>query len=165
MNIVRWNPAFDLLNVHSEMDRVFNELINGGAFNPRYNGSGSAPAFLPIDIRRAEQGVVIEASVPGFSPDEVTVTVDGGVLTISAAHTEAEDQQEGDFLRRERYVGQLYRQVALGDQVDGDRAEAVFDHGVLTVTVPLVAKPEPRRIAVKGTHDAARGSVSVQKKA
>jgi HSP20 family protein len=151
MSMIRWNPAFDLLNVHSELDRVFNELVGGTGFNPRYNGEGQAPAYLPIDIRREDNRVVIEASVPGFRPEDVSVTFEGGALTIAAGRDEAHSETTGEYVRRERYAGKFYRQIALGDQVDGDRAEAGFNNGVLTVTVPMVSKPEPRRIPVNPT--------------
>jgi HSP20 family protein len=154
VNIIRWNPAFDLLNVHSELDRVFNELVSGSGFSPRYAGEGRAPAFLPIDVRRDGGNVVVEASVPGFTPEEVSVTFDGGVLTISATHEE-QTQAKGDYVRQERHVGQVYRQISLGDQVDGDNAQAAFANGVLTVTVPLMTKPEPRRIPVSSSDTSA----------
>ena len=150
MNLVRWNPAFDLLNVHSEMDRVFNELVRGTGFNPRFDGGSTAPAYLPVDVRKDGETILVEASVPGFRPEEVSVTVDDGVLTISAAHSEEAAQTAGQYLRRERFSGQVYRQISLGEQVDGEKAEAAFKDGVLAVTVPLVSKPEPRRIPVKG---------------
>ena len=149
MNLIRWNPAFDLLNVHSEMDRVFNELVSGAAFSPRYGTGAAAPAYLPIDMRREGENVCVEASVAGFRPDEVSVTVDAGVLSIAAAHQADNETDERQYVRRERYAGQVYRQIALGDQVDGERAEASFRDGVLTVTIPLVTKPEPRRIPVR----------------
>jgi len=158
MNLVRWNPAFDLLNVHSEMDRVFNDLLKGSGFNPRYGGGDAAPAYLPVDIRKEGEKVVVEASVPGFSPDQVSVTVDAGVLTIGANREAAEKQEAGQYLRRERYSGQFYRQVALGDQVDGASAEASFRDGVLTVAIPLVSKLEPRRIPVRTVEDGAPAS-------
>ncbi|MFN2463000.1 MAG: Hsp20/alpha crystallin family protein [Candidatus Dormibacteria bacterium] len=151
MNLVRWNPAFDLLGVHSEMDRVFNDLLKGSGFSPRYDGGANAPVYLPVDIRREGDSLVIDASVPGFTPEEVNVTVDAEVLTIAASHENQADQAERQYLRRERHLGQFYRQIALGDQVDGERAEAAFKDGVLTVTVPMVVKPEPRRIPIKGT--------------
>jgi len=150
MNIVRWNPAFDLLNVHSEMDRVFNELVRGAGFNPRFEGGPAAPAYLPVDIRKDGEAILVEASVPGFRPEEVSVTVDDGVLTIAAAHADESAQSGGQYLRRERFAGQVYRQISLGEQVDGEKAEAAFKDGVLAVTIPLVSKPEPRRIPVKG---------------
>jgi HSP20 family protein len=150
MKLIRWNPAFDLINVHSELDRVFNELVGGAAFNPQYAGDGAAPTFLPIDIRRDGENVVVQASVPGFKPQEVSVTFDGGVLTIATRHAD-EQETGGQYLRRERRVGRFYRQISLGEQVDGDRAQATFDNGVLTVTIPLVNRPEPRQIPINGT--------------
>jgi HSP20 family protein len=160
MNLIRWNPAFDLLNVHSEMDRVFNELIGGTGFNPRYNGGSTAPAYLPVDIRREGDDVIVEASVPGFRPEEVNVTVDAGVMTISASHEEEREEKEGEYLRRERYIGQVYRQIDLGDQVDGERAEAAFKDGVLSVRIPLLSKPEPKRIPVHGESRSENGKAN-----
>jgi len=140
MNLVRWNPA-------TEIDRVFDEVMRGTSFGPRFNGSGIS--LLPVDIRRSDKELTVEASVPGFEPEEVNVTVDGGVLTISAQRESTNETSKDDYVRQERYFGGLSRQITLGDTVDGDKASADFRNGVLTVTIPLIAKPEPRRIAVK----------------
>ena len=86
--------------------------------------------------------------MPGFTPEEVSVTVDGGVLTISARREQSEETKDGDYLRQERYFGSLYRQISLGEGVDGDKAKADFRNGVLSVEIPLVSKPEPKRIPV-----------------
>jgi HSP20 family protein len=140
MNLVRWNPTF-------EIERVFDELMRGTALASRENGRTAT--LLPIDIKRGDKDLTVEASVPGFKPEEVNVTVDAGVLTISAQRETAEDFKDGDYVRQERYFGSLYRQIALGEGVDGDKAKADFRNGVLTVTVPLVSKPEPKRIPVR----------------
>jgi HSP20 family protein len=139
MNLVRWNPTF-------EIERVFDELMRGTALASRNNGGNAT--LLPIDIKRGDKDVTVEASVPGFTPEEVRVTVDGGVLTISARREKSEETQDGDYLRQERYFGSLYRQISLGDGVDGDRAKADFKNGVLSVVIPLISKPEPKRIPV-----------------
>ena len=146
MNIVRWNPAFDVLNVQAEIDRVFEELVRGRGLNARFNGTGAS--FLPVDIKRTDNAILVEASVPGYKPDEVNVTVDRGVLTISARRETSEENRSGEYLRQERRFGSLYRQITLGEGVDGERAQADFKDGVLTVTIPLVSKPEPKRIPV-----------------
>jgi HSP20 family protein len=146
MALIRWNPAGDLLNIHSELDRVFDDLTRGCAFMPRLDGN--AFAVLPVDVHSKDGKMVVEASVPGFKPEEVSVTVDDGVLTIEARKTEAIDQEDRQYLRQERYSGYLYRQVALGGNLEEDKAEATFKDGVLTVTVPEVRKPEPKRIPV-----------------
>ncbi len=148
MALIRWNPNNEIFNLHSELDRVFNE-ISDSMFPSTRNGGGQA-AFLPLDISRTDHALEITASVPGFKPDEVSVTVDNGVLTIEAQHDDhGEDgEQDKQFVRRERYAGRLFRQVALGDGIDGNQADAAFKEGVLTVRVPLIAKPEPKRIPV-----------------
>ena len=87
MALIRWNPGTELMNLHSEMDRLFEELAGdmGRARWTKGNG-GTAQAFLPVDIERTDDALVIRASVPGFNPDEVSVTVDQGILTIDAQH-------------------------------------------------------------------------------
>jgi HSP20 family protein len=141
MNLVRWNPTF-------EIERVFDELVRGTALASGINRSRAA-TLLPIDVKRGDSAVTVEASVPGFKPEEVNVTVEAGILTISAQRDTNEETEDSGYLRQERYVGSLYRQIALGDGVDGDNAKADFKNGVLTVTIPLLSKPEPKRIPVQ----------------
>ena len=79
MALIRWNPGTELMNLHSEMDRLFEELAGdiGMARWTKGNG-GTAQAFLPVDIERTDNALVIRASVPGFDPDEVSVTCGPG---------------------------------------------------------------------------------------
>ena len=171
MAVIRWNPASDLLNLHSELDRLFGDLTEGVMSTRTQGGDGRVfSAFLPVDIERNERELTIRASVPGFKPEEVNVTVDGGVLTIDAHHTEEreeKDKEDKNALRRERYTGRLSRQIALGDGVDGDNAQARFENGELVVTVPLAQRPEPRRIPVQpadgaSQHPSGNGSAGQQ---
>jgi HSP20 family protein len=146
MNIVRWNPALDVLSTVSDIDRVFGNVF-GSDFRVR-GANGATANFLPVDIYRKDDVLHIQASVPGFSPDEVNISVDGDVLTIQAKHEATETTEQPTYMRRERVVGELYRQISLGEGLDGDKAAANFDNGVLTITIPVVRKPEPRRIPV-----------------
>ena len=148
--MIRWNPQSDLVNLHSEMDRLFGELTENLGMRSRPADGGGRAAFLPVDIERASDAIVIRASVPGFKPDEVNVTVDSGVLTIDAKHEQEQERKEGDVIRRERHSGRLYRQIQLGDGVRSDETSASFENGELVVRVPLVAKTEPKKIPVQG---------------
>jgi HSP20 family protein len=144
-----------LLNLHSELDRVFNELIPGPAATPETAEIARA-AILPLDIRREGDELLIEAAIPGFKPDEVEVTVDSGIVTIDARHEqEFEDHGNGrgkgknkdsTYVRRERYTGRLFRQVQLPVEVMGEKAKATFKDGMLIVRLPLAKKQEPKRI-------------------
>jgi HSP20 family protein len=155
MTLIRWNPASDLVNLHSEMDRLFSQLTEGLTTRSRSDGDGreESPAFLPVDIERSDDALLIRASVPGFRPEDVEVTVDNGVLTIDARHTQEDERREGRFLRRERFVGRLYRQIALGEGLRAEEAQASFENGVLTIRIPMAERPEPRKIPVQGSGD------------
>ena len=147
MPIIRWNPSTDLLNLHSELDRIFNDVIPGpaGLFG---DGERARAALLPVDIRRDGDQLVIEAPAPGFDSNEVQVTVDGGVLTIDAHHEQETEDKKEEYLRKERFTGRLFRQVSLPVEVIGEKAQASFKDGMLIVRAPLSRKTEPKRIPV-----------------
>jgi HSP20 family protein len=152
MAVIRWNPTSDLMSLHSEMDRIFGELTESLGIAPRQGKTGEArqdTAFLPIDVERTDDAMVIRASVPGFSPDEVDVTVDNGVLTIDAQRSKEAEQREGKMLRRERFTGRFYRQIMLGEGLKENEAQATFENGELTVRIPLAARPQPKKIPVQ----------------
>ena len=125
----------------------------GGAFRytPFPSYAGSAPsAGLPLDIRQTDDAYVIEASVPGFSPEQVQVTVDQNWLVIHADRNQESQTTEGGYVRRERRSASVHRRLALPEEVDADRISASFSNGELAITVPRSARPEPRRVPVVG---------------
>jgi HSP20 family protein len=151
MALIRWSPTSEIMKLDSEMDRIVSELSEGLGLRPRVlgNGRNEASAFLPLDIERTDNALVVQASVPGFAPEEVTVTVDNGVLTIDARHQQESERKDRNLIRQERFTGRLYRQITLGEDVKGEEANATFKDGVLTVTVPMMPRPEPKRIPVQ----------------
>ena len=145
-SLTRWNPWSDLFSLHDQMDRLFDEAF--GSVAPAGTGGGETVLTLPIDVRQTDQAFVIEASVPGFTPDDVEVTLDGNVLTIKGnRRQDTEDRQQG-WIRRERRTASVYRQVALPNEVRSEEITASFHNGVLTLTVPRAQKAHPKRIPV-----------------
>ncbi len=155
MAIVRWTPANDLAGLHSAMDRLFGDIFGdtfgatGEGSRERGGQSSRGVYHLPVNIKEAGNGYVIEAPVPGFKPEEVEVTFSDGVLTISAQHEEEQTREEGSYLRREVAMGSYTRQITLPGDVQADNIKASFENGVLKVEVPRAPKPEPRRIEVQ----------------
>ncbi len=82
MALIRWNPTSDLMNLHSEMDRIFNDVWQGFGLTPRGGDGQAAAGYLPLDLERTEDAVVAYAPVPGFTPEEVSVTVDSVRLPL-----------------------------------------------------------------------------------
>ena len=105
---------------------------------------------LAIDVSEDEANLKIEASLPGINPDEVEISVHDGVLTIKS---EGEGQDEGEadskYYLRERHYGSFQRAIRLPVEVDADQAEAIFENGVLHLTLPKAEEAKPKRIAVK----------------
>ena len=147
MALSRWNPWGELFTLHDQVDQLFNEAFGRTVMPAR--GSGTV-AHLPLDIRQTDEAFTIEASVPGFTPDEVEVTLDENVLTIRGEHRSDEQTDRGGYVRRERQLASVYRQVGLPAEVRADEITAGFENGVLTITVPRAQKAQPKRIPVSG---------------
>jgi HSP20 family protein len=153
--IVRWNPWGELFNLHSQMDELFQSL------SPSNSGNGDRGGYaqLPVDIRQTDDAFIIEASVPGLEPDEVEVTFDDGVLTIKGTHKEEQERKQSDWVRRERRLASVYRQVGLPAEVRADEISASFTNGVLEITVPRAQRAQPKRIPVTGAGQGQRQKV------
>ncbi|MGA7086830.1 MAG: Hsp20/alpha crystallin family protein [Candidatus Dormiibacterota bacterium] len=143
--MTRWDQWSDMFNLEGELSRFVNESYGIGPAVAY--GRGALPAHLPVDIRQTEGEFVLEASVPGFTPDQVEVTWDEGILTIRG-EKKTESEYEGRYLRRERRQQSFWRQLTLPHEVKYDQISAVFADGVLTIRIPRVAALAPKRIPV-----------------
>jgi HSP20 family protein len=143
MALVRWNPWGELFDLHNQMDQLFQSLTTETPSN------GSQYTNLPVDIRQSDEAYTIEASVAGFRPEDVEVTFDEGVLTIRGQRKSEQEQKQGSYVRRERKMTSVYRQISLPAEVRADEISAHFEHGVLTITVPRAQKAQPKRIQVQ----------------
>lgn len=133
-SLVRWNPWGELFSLH---DQLLSDSF-----------TSLTPTRLPIDIRQTDDAFVIEASVPGFAPQDVEVTVDQNVLSIRANRQQQTEDQKQGWVRRERRQTSLFRRVGLPTEVRADEIAASFENGVLTVTVPRAQRVQPKRIPV-----------------
>ncbi|MHC4609751.1 MAG: Hsp20/alpha crystallin family protein [Planctomycetota bacterium] len=103
-----------------------------------------------MDVREDEGHYFIEADLPGVGKDDVEVTLEDGVLTVSA-ETKGDDQREGEnFHVREREVGKFSRSFRLPSEVDAGKVAATLSNGVLMVTLDKAQAALPQKIAVKG---------------
>jgi HSP20 family protein len=102
---------------------------------------------LPLDVYATPEEIVIVASLPGLTADEVNITIDGDRLTIQG---ELRPPLENvDYLFQERTYGPFSRALTMNVPVNTDQAEAVFENGVLTLTLPKAEESKPRTIEVK----------------
>ena len=138
-----WDPSRDWVTLPREMTHLLNEV------STRTGARGIAPAvFLPLVIRQIATELALEASIPGFSPEEIEVVSEHGVLPIRGER-KVEAQPESCYLRRERRQLSFCRQFALPQEVREREITAGFVNGVLSIRVPRVEAPATARIKVE----------------
>jgi HSP20 family protein len=107
---------------------------------------------MPVDGVRRENDVLLRFDVPGIDPATIEITVDRGVLSVSAKRQE-EYADTDRFFVRERTMGTVTRRVYLSDTLNSDGVEATYTNGVLEVTVPVAERAKPRKIEVNGVKE------------
>jgi HSP20 family protein len=136
MAITRWDPLRDLLGMEEEFERALGR-------------SGTRHAWAPtMDVRETDDHFEVAVDLPGLEPGDVSVTFEDGVLTISGKREVGTERSDETYHRIERSYGSFARSIRLPRTADGERIEASFDKGVLTVTVPKAEVAKPRTIEV-----------------
>ncbi len=142
----RPSPFSELVTLRQAMDRLFDETV----FRPFTAYSGNADlARLPLDVRTTSDALVVEAALPGVKPEDVEITVENGTLTIRAEDRAERSGEESGWLLREISHGTVMRTVTLPTGLEADKAEATFEHGVLTLHIPRAERVKPRQIQIR----------------
>ena len=119
-----------------------------GRKNPLYGKN--AKNIMKTDIRENDEGYELDIDLPGFKKDEITIDLDNGYLTISAAKGLDKDEQDkkGKYIRKERYAGAVQRSFYVGDAVTEEDVKAKFEDGILRLSIP---KKEAKAVEAKKT--------------
>jgi HSP20 family protein len=104
-------------------------------------------AELPMDAYRRGDRFIMSIDLPGVDPDSIDVTVEQNVLTVRAERSVSMDEQD-EVLIAERPQGSFSRQVFLGENLDPDHISANYEHGVLTLSIPVAERAKPKKVAV-----------------
>jgi HSP20 family protein len=129
-----------------DFDRVFE-----GFFRPlRWVEEATNEAFVPaMDIIERENEFVVRTDMPGVKKEDISITVENGVLTILGECKPAEERKEGErYLRQERRYGRYTRSLRLGTQIDEKGVKASYKDGVLELVLPKAEEVKPRKISV-----------------
>ena len=140
MNLIRRDAA--------DFPRLFSQLFS----EPCFNGNSLAnleEGTLPLDISEDDKNVIVRASVPGFTKEDIDVEVHSGILTIKASHNEEKEEKTERFYRRERRFGSMSRRVALPSTVSENATRAQLKDGVLTLYIPKSEEALPRKVQIR----------------
>src|SRR3989339_199681 len=136
MSLIKWSP---FMEPFSDMDKFFDGFRHGAM-------TSYSPA---MDIYEQDDHLIVEAGLAGIDPKNVEVIVENDILTIQGKTEKKSEVDEKNYYRREMRSGSFYRTVALPAHVDGSKAKAEFDDGVLKVSVPKLKSSEAKKIEVK----------------
>ena len=119
-------------------DRYESELAARGEWSP------------PVDIQESDEALTFAVELPGIKPGDLEVTASDGMLTIRGERTWGREQEtDGRYHLVERNYGSFIRQFQLPQGVESDRIQADVEDGVLRVSIPKAAMPQPKRIPVR----------------
>lgn len=139
--LTQWEPFAELGELRTRFDRLFRDLTDG-----------REQAWLPaIDVIRDDGNLVVRADIPGIKPDEVKIEVEDDILTVSGSHEETSEEQDKQYVRRERRYGSFCRSMALPAGVDAKQIKAQTHDGVVEVTIPLPKEPEKETVTITPT--------------
>jgi len=125
------------------------DMMGGLVFRPVRVGQAPRIESIKVDASEDDLSYRITADIPGARKEDIKVSVDGAEVTILAeSRSEKEDKQGERVIHRERTYGAMSRTLTLPQTVDDTRAQAKYENGVLTLTLPKRSAPTSRKITV-----------------
>ncbi len=144
MNLIRWEPFSELMSLRQAMDR----LLEGSFVTPS-RAFGGFDITVPVDMYQTENEVVVKTALPGIKPADVEVTITGDTLIIKGENKVEEKVKREDYIYQEHRYGTFRRTVTLPGGLETNKAEANFENGILSLTIPKSEQVKPRSIKIK----------------
>lgn len=137
-NITRFKPV----------DDVFDDMFRGFFMRPvRFEGQPEVQ--IKMDIKEDDKNYTVHAEIPGVKKEDIHVSIDGNMVSISAeVKTLKEEKKDDKVLRSERYFGKVSRSFSLGQDVDEATAQAKYTDGILELTLPKRAGGKSRKLTI-----------------
>jgi HSP20 family protein len=141
-------PTREPLDAFTPLREAVNRFLDDGLMAPeRLMLFGRT---IPVDVIEAREEYIIEASLTGIRPENVQITATGNTVTIRVGRKgHAKHEEEGTYLRRERFerpMPEMARTIALPSQVDPNKVDATYEHGVLTIRIAKDEQAKPKTI-------------------
>jgi HSP20 family protein len=137
MSLIRWDPFYSMDDMFKSIPSLYGRLAP-------FSGQPNTEWSPSVDISETEEEYLIRASLPAVKKEDVSVTVEDGMLTLSGERRQKEEQKNEKFYKVENLYGSFSRSFALPDAVEASAIRAESKDGVLTIHVPKT-KTEVRK--------------------
>ena len=139
-------------DMQSEMNRMLDDMLGTTFRRPQRQLAGVTEWAPAVDVVTKNGDLVVRAELPGVKQEDVDITLQNNVLTISGERKAEQEEERGGYYVRERRYGSFSRSFTLPEGVDESKVHARYENGVLEVTVEgAAAVQEPRRIQIEGS--------------
>ncbi len=142
-NLIRWEPMRDMITLREAMDHLFDEAFT------RPFGLATDMQIPAVDMYQTDNDVVVRATLPGITAEEVQISITGDLLTIKGETKEDHKVDEKAYHIREQRFGSFERALRLPTAVVSEKARADFENGILTITLPKAEDVKAKTITVK----------------
>lgn len=144
MSMQRWDPFGEIVSLRDAMERLFQE-----SFVRPSTQASAGTGSLPLDLAENDDSYVVHATMPGVKPEDVQISIQGNQLTIRGETRAEEDRKDQNWIVHERRSSSFHRTVMLPGPVNSEQAEARYEHGILTLTLPKAEQSRPKQIKVR----------------
>ncbi len=131
MSLIKWSPFNDPFG---DFDKMFDEA--------RMTAASPQALVPPVDMYETKDAVVVETPMPGAEPGKIEISIENGILSIKGSSERKTEVDDKNYYRKEVRQGTIFRRVALPARVDGTKAQASFDNGILKVSVPKLGEDQ-----------------------
>ncbi len=147
MTVTYRNPWREAVTLREAMNQLFEESMVHPRTRRWAEETREERIRLPLDVYATPEEITITASLPGLTPDEVDIAIEGDTLTISGDLRPP--LENVNYLFQERAYGTFARTLTLNVPVEVESAEAAFENGLLTLTLPKAEETKPKIIKVQ----------------
>lgn len=139
MSLIKWTP---FLPEFDDMDKMMESMLPA----VRGNQFGFTPA---VDMYEDKDNIIVETQLGGIDPEKVDVSIENNILTIKGESQKKSEVEDKNYYRKEIRSGSFYRQIPLPTKVDGDKASAINEDGILKISIPKAPEVKPKTIKIQ----------------
>jgi HSP20 family protein len=146
MTVIKWDPSINIAALQDRINRLFRDAFPGpDGPEEEFSECNWSPQ---VDILETEDGIVIQADLPGVNKEDVSVEAKENILSIKGVRTEEFTVPDERYYRRERCCGTFERSFAMRFVIAPDQIKASFKNGVLKIELPKFEQERPKKINI-----------------
>ena len=142
--LTRWDHFSEMVSLQEDMNRLFSDFWGRGTRRSLSDGLW-APL---VDLEETKDEVVVKAEIPGMRKEDIKLQVSGDTLAITGERKQESETKDKTFHRIERSYGKFQRVIGLPAEVQGGKARASYENGVLVIHLPKTEESKPKEIAI-----------------